>query len=249
MVDIRTLWNNGMFQSLHNNSKLVYIYLATSPSLNTVGVVCLNPEAASHLLNISLNDFREATKELVEKKYVFVKSVEGLIYFVVPKHFSTLAVNDNVIEKIKSDIASLPKEFKLYLNDLGISAEKKYKKFLKPTLQEIEDVAMGFGYSIDAKTFFEYYDNISKEQGKQVFWVDSNGTQIKDWKMKLKRVWCKPHNKLQKKDDAPKGYEFFYVMIDGKTYFPDSWKDGEPKSKDFTVNRALQKKFNEIKKK
>jgi hypothetical protein len=246
MVDIRRLWNNGKFQQLSVNAKLIYVYLSNNSGLNTVGVVCLSPESASQTIGMDIDSYRSAVKELVDTNYIFVKAYDGLIYFIVPAHFSTLATNDNTIEKIKSDLASLPSKLKTYLASIGIAAEKKYKKFNKPTVQEIEQVGMEFGYAVNGKDFFDYYENISKEQGKTVFWVDSNGTQIKDWKMKLKRVWCRPQNKLQKRDNAPKGFEFFFVNIDGKTYFPETWKDGEPRSKDFTIQRALQKKYEQV---
>lgn len=247
MVDIRKLWNNGMFQQLSNDAKLIYIYLSHNSSINHAGVVCISPENACVLLKMDINKFREATQELVVNKYVFVKSYENLIYFVIPAHFSTLATNDNVIEKIKSDIAGLPNGMKLFLNSVGISVEKKFKKFDKPTPEQVEKVGLEFGFAVNGKEFVDYYEDISQRQGKMTIWVDSNGTQIKDWKMKLKRVWCKPRNQLQRRTGAPRGFEFFFVEVDGKYVFPDSWKDGEPRSKDYSIQRALQKKFNDMK--
>lgn len=247
MVDIRKLWNNGAFQKLSKDSKLLYVYLTNNPSLNTVGVVCLNPEMASKTISMDLDSFREATQELVNEKYIYVKAYDGLIYFIIPSHFSTLPSNGGTVEKIKSDMAGMPDELQDYLESIGISAGKKYKTFVKPLPEEIEAYCLSQGHFVDGNEVYDYYERVSKDRKKTEIWVDKNGNQIRDWKMKLKNVWCKPTNKLQKRDKAPKGFEYFFVSLDGKLYFPDTWKDGQPKSEDFTVNRALQSKFNKLK--
>lgn len=243
MISIGKKWHDGAFQKLSALSKLVYVYLVSHPSLTTVGTVSLVPDIAANVLNMSLDDFRSSTQELVDNKYIYVKSYEGLIYFIVPAHFSSQSTNDGTIERMKSALASLPSDLKEYLSDIGITAGKKYKKFHKPTPAEVEKVGMEFGYKIDGEEFCKYYEDISRKQGKFNLWVDSRGTQIKDWKMKMKRIWCKPTNQLKKNDKAPQGFEYFFVEIDGRLYFPTTWKDGLPKSDDFTVNRELLKKF------
>lgn len=247
MVDVRKLWNNGVFQQLSVEGKLLFVYLTSNPSLNTAGVVCLNPDSAANTLGMDLSIFRKATQELVDKKYIYVKAYEGLIYFIIPSHFSTLPSNGGTVEKIKSDMAGMPDELQDYLESIGISAGKKYKTFVKPLPEEIEAYCLSQGHFVNGNEVYDYYERVSKARKKTEIWVDKNGTQIRDWKMKLKNVWCKPTNKLQKRDKAPKGFEYFFVSIDGKLYFPDTWKDGRPKSEDFTVNRALNNKFNKVK--
>lgn len=246
MVDIKKLWNNGAFQKLSKDSKLLYVYLTNNFSLNTAGVVCLNPEMASKTISMDLDSFRSATQELVNKKYIYVKAYDGLIYFIIPSHFSTLPSNGGTVEKIKSDMAGMPDELQDYLESIGISAGKKYKTFVKPLPEEIEAYCLSQGHFVDGNEVYNYYERVSKDRKKTEIWVDKNGTQIRDWKMKLKNVWCKPTNKLQKRDKAPKGFEYFFVSIDGKLYFPDGWRDDRPYSKDYSINRALNNKFNRI---
>ncbi len=71
---------------------------------------------------------------------------------------------------------------------------------------------------------------------------------IRDWKSKLKRVWCKDDRKMKAVKGAPKGYEFFHVIKDGKAIYPDSWKDGKPWSKSISTNILLKREYEERKK-
>ena len=246
-VKLDRLWGNSKFIKLSVNSKYLYVYLTTHKTINTAGVVSVPLELMSLETGLTVNEIRESSKELINEKYIYIKACEGNIYFIIPSHFATLPSNGGTVEKIKSDMAGLPDVMRDYLESIGITAGKKYKIFIKPSPDEIEQYCLSQGHFVNGSEVYEYYERVSKDRGKTEIWVDKNGTQVKDWKMKLKNVWCKPTNKLQKRDKAPKGFEYFFVTIDGKLCFPDTWKDGQPKSEDFTVNRALQIKFNKLK--
>ena len=68
------------------------------------------------------------------------------------------------------------------VNDKVNEKENKNKKFVPPSLQEVEIFFSenGFG-SVYAKQAFDYY-----ELGE---WKDASGKQVKNWKQKMKGVW------------------------------------------------------------
>ena len=60
---------------------------------------------------------------------------------------------------------------------------KKPKAFTPPTLEEIQAYIKERGSNVDAKRFFDYY-----EQGG---WKDSSGKPVRNWKQKMIAVWEK----------------------------------------------------------
>lgn len=69
----------------------------------------------------------------------------------------------------------------------------KEKKFVAPTLPEVEKYFLEKGYSAElAKTAFEYYSAAN--------WKDGEGKQVLNWKQKMIGVWLKPKNKEVKND-------------------------------------------------
>ena len=53
----------------------------------------------------------------------------------------------------------------------------KEKSFKKPTLEEVEEYCKQRNSSVDAKTFYEYFETGG--------WVDSKGNKVKNWKQKI----------------------------------------------------------------
>ena len=117
-VNITKLWGNAMFMTLTIDAKLLYLYLISNPSINNVGVISLVPDVSSRQLGISINNFRKASKELIDKKYIYIKNIDGVIYFIVPSHFSTIPKTEGLIEKVKSDLKSIPSELKEFLKSI-----------------------------------------------------------------------------------------------------------------------------------
>lgn len=61
--------------------------------------------------------------------------------------------------------------------DIDKSIEPKRKRFVPPTLEEVQAYCKERGNNVDANRFFDYY-----EQGG---WKDSAGKPVKNWKQKL----------------------------------------------------------------
>ena len=80
-------------------------------------------------------------------------------------------------------------------NNIIINNNIKKERFKKPTLEEIQSYIKEKNININAKQFFDYF-----EEGN---WKDSKGNQVKNWKQKL-LTWSRFSNK-QKKNS--KGWE------------------------------------------
>ena len=242
-VNVSKLWSDNKFLKVSNNSKLLYIYLATSPNITTVGVVSLNLELVKLQLRLSLDSIREASNELIASDYIHVKGIDGELYFIVPKHFNTVPKSDSAVIKVNKELSLLPDKLVKFLDSIDINTNRKVVSFTEPTPEEIMDYALSQGYKVDADAFITFYRSKAKAYGKEGLWIDGRGKQVKDWRAKLRVVWFKDENKLKTVDGAPKGFESFYINFEGQQVFPESWKDGKPHSKNMVVNKALQKEY------
>lgn len=242
-VNISKLWGNDKFISLTNNAKLLYVYIITHPSINSVGVLPLNLEITTVHLKTKLSFLREWSKEIVDEGYIHIKKVNDVLYFIAPAHFNTLSKSDSTIIRVNNDLRDLPDEITEFLYSIGINSTSKIKKFIKPTQGQVLEYSLSKGYRVDPNQFIDFYEKESARRGKTEYWVNSKGKVVRDWKATLRNVWFKDENKFIAVKGSPKGYEFFNVEIDGKVYYPDFWKDGLPKSKNFLISKELKKQY------
>lgn len=243
-VKISKLFGDSWFQDQSPITKLLYIYLATNPNLNTVGVLSPNLEVACLEVGCQMDDLRQATRKLVEKRYVYVKEFEGTVYFVIPAHFSSLPKSESSVMKVQKILESLPEDLVLFLKSIGITVNSKVREFKKPTPEEVSQYCLQQGYLVNGKDFVEYYEQQADRYGKKGVWVDNRGKEVKDWKGKVRRVWCREENKLQKQTDAPKGFETFFVVDDsGSILQPDGWRKGLPYHKSLSIDLLLKREY------
>lgn len=247
-VKINKLWGSSKFTSVSPISKLFYLYLTTHSNLNSVGVLDTKIEIINLELNISIDDLKIASKELIREKYIYVKKFNNRVYFIVPAHFNTLAKSDSSILKITNDLESLPDGLRDFLDSININIKGKVIKFVKPSKKEVLDFAVQSGYNINAENFINYYQNEADKRGRSDVWINSRGKVVRDWKATLRNVWFKDENKLKACKGAPKGFEYFYIELKGKSYSPDFWKNGLPQSKDFLISKELKKQYERISK-
>lgn len=243
MSKISKLWTDSWFQMQSPITKLLYIYLLNHPSLNMVGVVNLNPNVICLELNISMEELKESMKELRGKKLIHIKAISNILYFIVPKHFQSVPKSQASLEKLSKTLNTLPTELVGYLSSLGINTESKVRSFSKPTSQEVTEYALSQGYLINGEEFVNYYDNQTVQYGKKGCWVDARGTEVRDWKAKLRRIWCKDEKKIKTFDEAPEGFKAFYVIEKGVLVTPDGWKGGKPFSKSLTSDIILKREY------
>jgi hypothetical protein len=241
-VKIGKLWNKADFVELTIEAKLLYIYLATSPDINSVGVLCPNLEVASIQTKIPSEKVNTSCRELMDNGFIFAGMYDKRMYFVVLNHFNTIPKSDSAVARVTKDIISLPQKLQGKLKSLGITVDRKAITFKEPTPEEISQYAMSQGHLIDANMVISFYKGNAQKRNVDG-WMDSRGRRVKDWKAKLRLVWFKDENKLKEVKGAPKGFEYFYIMLDGKMIFPESWKGGKPHSKNLVIKKALEKEY------
>lgn len=134
----------------------------------------------SELSNDSRTSIRSTLKELIDYGYLIrnrvrdskgkLRDVEYIIYEEPMYQNPTLEkpTLENVHNKELNN-----KELKEN-NNINIITKERFKK---PTLQEVEDYCRERNSSVDAKTFFDYFETGG--------WVDSKGNKVKNWKQKI----------------------------------------------------------------
>ncbi len=245
---ISKLWGNLKFINLTNNAKLFYVYLLTNPSITDVGIIYISFSNVMSCFDFSMTEIRNATKELIDGKYIHVKKHNKIVYFIIPEKFKRLAKSELALSKIRDELNSLPDEIVEFLESINISTDAKTSIFKKPTVDDVLKYSLSQGYNINAEDFVDFYENQALSRGITDAWMDSKGKRVRDWKAKMKKVWFRPENKLKIPKNTPIGYELFHVLIDGVKKFPEEWKDGKPWSKDFITNKMLNSEFNKISK-
>jgi hypothetical protein len=241
--DIRKLWRNVNFKGLTPNSRLLYLYITTNPDVNSVGVSILEPITLSGVLGVDINEVRTSTMELSKEGFIKCDKVEGKLYFTALDYPLKNPRTQNAVYTREQELKVLPKKVLDRLKARGVTLNPTVKTFEVPTPEEINEFAQVCGYEVDANVVIDYYTNMAEQFNQKGYWVDSRGKKVLNWKAKLKRVWFKEDRKLQACINAPKGYEYFSVDIDGKRFYPDGWADGKPYSKNFLVKKALMNKF------
>lgn len=196
-------------------------------------------------MNLSIDTLRMCTKELIDSDNLYAVKLQGILYFAIGEIYSKS--KKTVPFKLKAnDLYDMsPKEIQEYLDGVGyvkyFPAKRNTPAFVKPTPEEVTEYAYEKGYLLDGNKFVDYYNRVSGESSK---WLDSKGREIKSWKDKALKVWCKEDKKVVKLEGVPRGFEEFYVVDSkGKRYYPDGWRDGVPYSKDFEVNLKLRREY------
>ena len=245
MIKVSKLWGDGLFQSLTTEAKLLYLHLATNPSLSTLGIVRTTADQIKNNLNYEKETAIQSSLELKNKKYVHVFKIDDITYFLILDHLNTLSNSQSVINKLKKEYETLDDRVKEELLKIGVNLStitKKFDKFIVPTPEEVEAYAISLGHMISGEQVIEHYQ---KDGNK---WVDARGKRVLDWKAKVRKVWCREDNKIPKGKDAPKGFEYFFVKSGDSIIFATHWVKGEPRSKEGLVgDKKLNEKYNKSK--
>jgi len=245
-VKVSKIWSSQKFINLTNDSKLLYLYLATSPDINSVGVLSPNMEVISIHLSMSMEKLRSSTRELISKGYILVNKFD-VMYVCVLAHFNTLPKSDSTVAKVQKTLNSLPDGLVKILKENEITTDRKAVVFNPPTIEEVSKYALSLGHKIEADKVVSFYEGHAKKRNMSG-WVDSRGKKVKDWKSKIRIVWCKDENKLKEVKGAPEGFEHFYIMFEDKMIFPEDWRNGKPHSGNIAVKKALNREYDKKRK-
>ena len=236
MIKIKRLWGDAKFQLLSPESKLVYIYLATNPQLNTLGVCNLTYDYIMINTGLDFDVLVEATRHLKHQGFIHTFSHIEESYFFLPKHFQSLPKVERTFDKARQDLVDMDEGVRIKINNAKVLPDlNQYANHKVPEVKDIAEYALEIGHYIDAKKFIEFY----AERG----WKDTKGRVVKNWKSKV-RYWTKDAPPIPKVPNAPKGYEHFYVLVDGVIVTPDYWSNEVPfNRKSFTLNKKLQEEY------
>lgn len=87
-------------------------------------------------------------------------------------------------------------------NNISKDILKEKKKFVPPTLEEVQSYIKEKNYSVDPKVFFDYFNESN--------WVDANGNKVKNWKQKV-ITWNSRNQSRNKNNYKPeKTFEDIY---------------------------------------
>lgn len=230
-----------------NEAKLVYIYLSTSPSLNTLGLVSLPVDVIVAEIGISKDVFKRSCRELngILMRYYGYK---GAVYFFIRGHYESLPNSDRVKESARKAAKGTPKPIIDKMIEDGVFPKiEKPSNFTPPTVEEVEQYGLSKGFIIDGREFISFYEETARRMAKKG-WYDSRGKQVKDWKHKLRSVWFKEDRKVPKFPDAPEGFEHFYAKDkEGHIVFPSGWRNGKPYGKNLIEDTLLTSQFEDSK--
>lgn len=158
------------------------------------GCFALN-EHFSNLFNLSKNRCSEVIKSLQEKGFISVdyeyknKQIIGRTIKIINKFYPfgkstppfdiSNTPSENLVDRITLENNILDS------NTLSHDISYKKKKFIPPTLEDVQQYINERNNGLDAKSFYDYYAVND--------WHDGNGKPVKSWKQKL-LTWEK-HNK------------------------------------------------------
>lgn len=122
-------------------------------------------------------------KRLVEKG--IVERIEETQNGVVFVRYRSLQGVNKVYRECKQSLQGGCKESLHNNNKQDNNTENNSnKRFVPPTLEEIEQFCKERGNGVDAKKVFDYYSSAN--------WKDGRGNPVRNWKQKIIAVWEKP---------------------------------------------------------
>lgn len=237
MVQIGKLWGDAKFASLSPYSKLLYCYLISQPSISTLGVLVLSNDKI--LIDLKIKDESVLDNSFNELEGRYIKSFfceENIRTIIIVDHYRSLAKSKANIRKGLDEGKSSQGMARELLLDIFTKADFQNDTFVPPTAEEVSDYAMSLGYQVNGRAFVDYYADND--------WYDKNNKKVRAWKSKVSKVWCREENKLETVKGAPKGYEYFFVDVDGARIFPESWRDDLPSHSNFIYAQYLIDEYN-----
>lgn len=130
-VDTR-IWNDKKFHALSLNGKLIFFYLLTHPHLTSLGAMRATETGMASELGISMNKFKLAFSEILEKSMVIYDNHINLAW--LPNFLKyNVPESPNVIKSWATALEHLPEGV---LTDKIIEQVKTFVSTLSPSFQE-----------------------------------------------------------------------------------------------------------------
>lgn len=179
-------------KDLNPNAKLLYGEITALT--NEKGYCWATNEYFASLYNVSERTITEWIKILQNKNYITTETItkryeDGTISKRRYIHIEVLQQNhieDFMQNHIEENFALNNIYNNIYNTNMNNKEEnniskdilqKKSKNFVPPTLEEIQDYCRKRNNNVNAKVFYDYFN-----EGN---WIDSNGNKVKNWKQKI----------------------------------------------------------------
>ena len=189
------IWQSEDFGKLSNLAKIVFIGLFSLADDEGRGRA--NPTYLKSSLFPYNEDMRSAD---IEKALFEISSNMSVVFYSCDESSYYSLLSWDVFQKIDKPKESIipafdknNKEIRLLFDEQSTTnsrkvapnrieknknrIEKESKKFIPPTLEEIQEYVLDKKLKVDAKQFFDYF-----EAGK---WIDSKGQPVRSWKQKI----------------------------------------------------------------
>ena len=163
--------------SLRDKAKLLYGEITAL--CNKEGFCWASNKYFADLYGVSKTTISTLIKELADRGYINIlikrnkkNEIECRQIFITP-------IKENLNTYLKNFKYPIKENLKDNNINNNIINNNKYigKKFVEPTLEEIETYIKEKGLKVNAKNFYDYFSTGN--------WVDSKGNKVKNWKQKL----------------------------------------------------------------
>lgn len=166
-------------KNLKDKAKLLYGEITAL--CNEKGYCWANNEYFANLYGISKTTVSLLIKNLIDNGYIYSEIIyKDGTKEILNRYLSI--VKYPIKEKLNTPIKEKLKDNNTVINNTINNLYKNSKKFVPPTLEEIENYCKEKNYNIDTQFFYEYFT-----EGN---WVDSKGNKVKNWKQKI-ITWSK----------------------------------------------------------
>ena len=188
--DFKGIWISKEIWLDERLNALEKVILMEIDSLDNEETGCYaSNEYLAEFCQCSVTKISTAISKLINLGYISMKSFNGRTRILKSR---LSKIERQTCKNLKADLQNL-KDNNIYNNIIEYNKEKiEKRKFIPPTLEEIQSYIEERNSPVDAQQFYDYFNTGN--------WVDSNGNKVKNWKQKL-ITWEKYTKDQSKKKD------------------------------------------------
>lgn len=190
MID-PSIWQSEDFSKLSTLAKLVFIglfSLADDEGRGRCNPVYLKSTLFPYEEGIRSTDIDKTLSEISSNMSVIFYSCDGSNYYSLynwnvwqkidkPSPSKIVEYDEKTMQRIFGDDSTNVRRTVTPNKNKKEIKGKEEKKFVPPSLEEIQKYIQGKQLKVDAEQFYNYFT-----EGN---WIDSNGNQVKNWKQKV----------------------------------------------------------------
>lgn len=193
-----------LFEQENQNALILYLFYYKTAKWQNNNTIKASDDYCKKILHWGIDKLQIAKKMLIEMNLIEIikrtnekKQIIG--WYIKVKYYSNSTIpettipitphvgkqetntinNNNILTNIYTKNTINNKDIKEnnISKDILKESNEKNKKFIPPTLEEIEEYCKKRNNNVDAKAFYDYFN-----EGD---WKDSQGNKVKNWKQKI----------------------------------------------------------------